>query len=111
MFPPSVGVLQLWQLGDKIHRDSLPLPFWNLWLLQETRRSLILHLDFSTSQTFADIRSYISFHVWPPIKYLQILIHLIGARVNRIPGFVSFIQNKLAQSPEQWDPNTSHKIV
>ncbi|GKF78123.1 hypothetical protein Tco_0230593 [Tanacetum coccineum] len=36
-------------------------------------------LNLSTCQAFANIGGDISLHVWPPVKLLHVLIHLVGS--------------------------------
>jgi hypothetical protein len=53
----------------------------------------MIGLDPSIGVTFGHILYYLSLHSCPPEILLQISIHLIGSRMNRIPRAMSLIHN------------------
>src|SRR4051812_7586320 len=86
-----IPTLCLRKFGNHIHGDLLPLPYWYLQRLQFTMRSLMLGLEFSTSQAFLYILSHIKLHSWPPVVFSQVPIHLSGTRMYRELGLMSLI--------------------
>ncbi|GKB13462.1 hypothetical protein Tco_0847385, partial [Tanacetum coccineum] len=66
----------------------------------------MLSFNLRTSQTLAHIRGNISFHIRPPLQRLQILIHLVRSRVDRIFGLIRLMYNQIHQSTISWQPDT-----
>jgi hypothetical protein len=57
----------------------------------------MIGLDSSTCVTFGYILRYLSLHSRPPEILLQILIHLIGSQMDRIPRVMSLIHDLVAK--------------
>jgi hypothetical protein len=51
----------------------------------------MIGLDSSTGVAFGHILYYLSLHSCPPEIFLQILIHLVGPQMNRIPRAMSLL--------------------
>jgi hypothetical protein len=57
----------------------------------------MIGLDSSTCVTFRYILHYLSVHSCPPEILLQIFIHLVGSRMDRIPRAMSLIHDLAAK--------------
>jgi hypothetical protein len=53
----------------------------------------MIGLDSSTGVTFRHILCYLSLHPCPPEILLQILIHVVGSQMDRIPRAVGLIHD------------------
>jgi hypothetical protein len=79
------GALAAGDPHDEVHADVLPFPLGNAQGLQVTGGSQMIGFDSSTGVTLGHIHCYFSLHSCPLEILLQILIHLVGSRMNRIP--------------------------
>jgi hypothetical protein len=57
----------------------------------------MLGFDSLTSVTKSNILDNISLHTIPPISGLEIMVHLIPSRINRISGLVSLTKYLILQ--------------
>jgi hypothetical protein len=57
----------------------------------------MIGLDSSTCVTFKHILCYLSLHSCPLEIFLQILIHLVGPYLNRIPRAMSLVHDLAAK--------------
>jgi hypothetical protein len=73
------------QTHNEVHADVFPFPLGNAQGLQVSGECQIIGLDSSTGVTLGYILCYLSLHPCPPKILLQILIHLVGSRMDRIP--------------------------
>jgi hypothetical protein len=53
----------------------------------------MIDLDSSTGVTFGHVLCNLSLHSRPPETLLQVLIHLVGSRMDRIPRAMSLIHD------------------
>jgi hypothetical protein len=73
------------QTHNEVHVDVFPFPLGNAQWLQVSGGSQMTGLDSSTGVTLGHIFCYLSLHPCPPKHFLQILIHLVGSWMDRIP--------------------------
>jgi hypothetical protein len=64
-------------------------------------------LDSSTGVAFGHILCYLSFYSYPLEIFLQILIHLVGPQMNRIPRAMRLIHDLAAILKVLWN----HEMV
>jgi hypothetical protein len=55
----------------------------------------MLCLNYLTTVTYGNILRDLSFHTVPPESFLQVLVHLLAARVYGICCFMSFLEDQL----------------
>jgi hypothetical protein len=67
----------------------------------------MLCLDSLTTVAYGNILCYIPFHVVPPESFLQVLVHLLAARVYGIGCLMSFLKNHL---PNRFDVRNTQPI-
>jgi hypothetical protein len=78
----------------EIHTDFIPFPLRDLQRLQQSSWSLVLCFDPSTTIAHSHMLCDFPLHSVPPEFLLQILIHLLTARVNRISCLMSFLKDQ-----------------
>ena len=74
MLSPPV-VLGSLVMKSMVIRSHFPLGYFRF--LDKTRGLLVFHLNLGTIQELAHIGSDFCLHVWPPIKFLEVQIHLV----------------------------------
>jgi hypothetical protein len=67
----------------------------------------MISLDSSTGVTLEHILCYLSLHSRPPEIFLQILIHLIGSQMDRIPLAMGLVHDLVVKLEVLWN----HKAV
>ena len=77
-----ISVLGLWKTSHEVHFDMIKLPLWDSKRLEETSWSLVFCFHSSTDITFIHELSNFSFHSSPPIRLLEVMIHLRTSRMN-----------------------------
>jgi hypothetical protein len=82
------------QTNYKVHPNLIPFLLRNLQWLQQTCGSLMLCLDSLTNVASGNILCYLPFHTVPPESFLQVLVHLLAARVYGIRCLMSFLKNR-----------------
>jgi hypothetical protein len=85
------------QTHNEVHIDVFPFSLGNAQGLEVSGRSQMIGIDSSTGITFGYILHYLSLHSRPPEILLQILIHLVGSRMNRISRAMSRIHDLAAK--------------
>jgi hypothetical protein len=73
------------QTHNEIHADVFPFPLRNTQGLQVSDGSQMIDLDSLIGVTLRHILCYLSLHPGPPKNFLQILIHLVGSQMDKIP--------------------------
>jgi hypothetical protein len=68
----------------------------------------MLYLDSLTTVAYGNILCYLSFHSVPPEYFLQVLVHLLTARVYGISCLVSLLKNQL---PNLFDVRNTQPIL
>jgi hypothetical protein len=81
------------QTHDEVHADVLPFSLGNTQGLQVFGGSQMICFDSSAGVTLWHILGYFSLHSCPPEILLQILVHLVGSRMNRIPWAVGLVHD------------------
>jgi hypothetical protein len=67
----------------------------------------MIGLDLSTGVTIRHILCYLLLHSYPPKILLQILIHLVGSWMDRIPQAVGLIHDLVKKLKVLWN----HKMI
>jgi hypothetical protein len=67
----------------------------------------MLRLNSLTTITHNNILCDLHFHIVPPEYFLQVLVHLVAARVYGISCLMSFLENQL---PNRFDVRNTHPI-
>ena len=78
-----IATLGLWKPSHEVHLNVVKLPFWNGKRLEETSWSLVFCLNSSADITFIHELSNLALHSSPPIRLLEVMVHLCTSRVNR----------------------------
>jgi hypothetical protein len=73
------------QTHNEVHADVFPFPPGNAQGLQVSGGPQMIGLDPLIGVTLGHIFYYLSLHSCSPKFLLQILIHFVGSRMNRIP--------------------------
>lgn len=66
----------------------------------------MLGFNSLTNITLCYILSDFTLHAWPPVHFLEILIHLSAAGVNGVQGLVGFLEYQLLELSLVWYTNT-----
>src|SRR3954469_1315758 len=77
-----ISMLGLRKTSHEVHFDMIKLPFWNSKRLEETSRSLVFCFHPSADITFIHELSNFSLHSGPPVRLLEIMVHLRTSRMN-----------------------------
>ena len=88
MFSPS-----LQNTNHEVHVYGLPLQSWNVNNLSETTSLKVLCLNLITIQTLCHILSKVLLHAIQPMDLLEVMIHLGGTWMYRIPGTMGLCSN------------------
>jgi hypothetical protein len=92
-----VPFLSTRQANNEVHGDLLPFPLGNLQRLQQPCWPLMLCLDTLTSVADSHVLCNWTLHPIPPESFLQVVIHLRAARMDRICCIMSLTQNQLPE--------------
>jgi hypothetical protein len=82
------------QTEYKVHPNIIPLPLRNLQRLQQTCGPLMLCFNSLTTVTYGHILHDLPFHTVTPESFLQVLVHLLAARVYEIRCLMGFLENQ-----------------
>ena len=77
-----ISALGLGKSSHEVHFDMIKLPFRNSKRLEETSWSLVFCFHSSADITFIHELSNFSLHSSPPIRLLEVMIHLRTSRMN-----------------------------
>jgi len=94
------------QFGDEVHGDILPRPLGDFGLNKETGGFLVLGFNSGTSETSSYKERNVTLHARPPIKSLQVLIHLAGTGMNGVSRLVVFFQDSVSEIMAIGKPDT-----
>ena len=78
-----IATLGLWKSIHEVHLNVVKLPFWNGKRLEETSWSLVFCFHPSADIIFIHELSNLSLHSSPPIRLLEVMVHLCTSRVDR----------------------------
>jgi hypothetical protein len=67
----------------------------------------VLCLDSLTTVTYSNILYDLPFHTIPPESFLQVLVHLLAARVYGVSCLMRFLENQLLK---QFDVKNTQPI-
>jgi hypothetical protein len=85
------------QTHNEVHTDVFPFSHGNAQGSQIFGESQMILLDSSTGVTFGHILCYLSLHPRPLDILLEIMIHLVGSWMDRIPRAMSVIHDLVAK--------------
>ena len=88
-----ISALGLGKSSHEVHFDMIKLPFWNSKRLEETSWSLVFCFHPSTDITFVHELSDFSLHSSPPIRLLEVMVHLRTSRMNGKKRIVRLVHN------------------
>ena len=88
-----ISTLGLGKTSHEVHFDMIKLPFWDSKRLEETSWSLVFCFHSSTDITFIHELSDLSLHSSPPIRLLEIMVHLRTSRMNGQERIVCLVHN------------------
>ena len=77
-----IATLGLGKSSHEVHLNMVKLPFWNGKRLEETSWPLVLCFNSSADITFIHELSNFSLHSSPPIRLLEVMVHLCTSRMN-----------------------------
>ena len=77
-----ISALGLGKSSHEVHFDMIKLPFWDSKRLEETSWSLVFCFHSSIDITFIHELSNFSLHSSPPIRLLEVMIHLRTSSMN-----------------------------
>ena len=77
-----ISMLGLWKSSHEVHLNMVKLPFWNGKRLEETSWPLVFFLHSSADIAFVHELSNLSLHSSPPIRLLEVMVHLCTSRMN-----------------------------
>jgi hypothetical protein len=95
------------QTNDELHAYVFPLRVGNAQGLQISSWPQMIGLDPSTRVTLCHISCDFPLHSHPPEILLQVLIHFVGSRVDRVSRAMSIIHDLAAKLEVLWD----HKAI
>ena len=78
-----IATLGLWKSSHEVHLKIVKLPFWNGKRLKETSWSLVFCFHSSADITYIHELSNLALHSSPPIRLLEVMVHLCTFGVNR----------------------------
>ena len=78
-----ISTLGLGKSHHEVHLNVVKLPFWNGKRLEETNWSLVFCFHSSADITFIHELSNLALHSSPPIRLLEVMVHLCTTRVDR----------------------------
>jgi hypothetical protein len=79
----------------KVHPNLIPLPLRNLQRLQQTCGPLMLCIISLTTATYSNILCDLPFHTVSLESFLQVLVHLLTARMYGISCFMGYLEDQL----------------
>src|SRR3954463_16146420 len=88
-----ISTLGLRKTSDEVHFNMIKLPFWNSKRLEETSWSLVFYFHPSADITFIHELSNFSLHSSPPIRLLEVMVHLRTSRMNWQKRIVRLVHN------------------
>ena len=77
-----IATIGLWKPSHEVHLNVVKLPFWNGKRLEETSWPLVFCFHSSADITFIHELSNLALHSSPPIRLLEVLVHLRASRVD-----------------------------
>ena len=78
----AISALGLGKTSHEVHFDMIKLPLWDSKRLEETSWSLVFCFHSSADITFIHELGNFSLHSSPPIRLLEVMIHLRTSRMN-----------------------------
>ena len=88
-----ISALGLWKSSHEVYFDMIKLPLWDSKRLEETSWSLVFCFHPSTDITFVHELSDFSLHSSPPIRLLEVMVHLRTSRMNGKKRIVRLVHN------------------
>ena len=88
-----IATLGLWKSSHEVHLNVVKLPFWDGKRLEETSWSLVFCFHSSADITFIHELSNFSLHSSPPIRLLEVMVHLRTSRMNGKKRIVRLVHN------------------
>src|SRR3954471_3448595 len=86
-----ISTLGLRKTSHEVHFNMIKLPFWDSKRLEETSWSLVFCFHPSTDLTFIPELSNFLLHWSPPIRLLEVMVHLHTSRMNGNKRIVRFV--------------------
>ena len=90
-----ISTLGLGKTSHEVHFDMIKLPFWDSKRLEETSWSLVFCFHPSADITFIHELSNLSLHSSPPIRLLEVIVHLRTAWMDGKKRIVRFVHYDL----------------
>ena len=88
-----ISTLGLRKSSHEVHFDMIKLSFWDSKRLEETNWSLVFCFHPSTDITFVHELGDFSLHSSPPIRLLEVMVHLRTSRMNGKKRIVRLVHN------------------
>ena len=88
-----ISALGLWKTSHEVYFDMIKLPFRDSKRLEETSWSLVFRFHSSTDITFIHELGNFSLHSSPPIRLLEVMVHLRTSRMNGKERIVSLVHD------------------
>src|SRR3954465_16048559 len=88
-----ISMLGLRKSSHEAHFDMIKLPFWNSKRLEETSWSLVFCFHPSADITFIHELGNFSLHSSPPIRLLEVMVHLRTSRMNGQKRIMRLVHN------------------
>src|SRR3954463_263357 len=88
-----ISTLGLWKTSHEVHFNMIKLPFRNSKRLEKTSWSLVFCFQPSADITFIHELSNLTLHSSPPIRLLEVMVHLRTSRINRQKRIMRFVHN------------------
>ena len=88
-----ISALGLGKSSHEVHFDMIKLPFWDRKRLEETSWSLVFCFHPSADITYIHELSNFSLHSSPPIRLLEVMVHLRTSRMNGKKRIVRLVHN------------------
>src|SRR3954471_513715 len=92
-----ISTLGLRKTSDEVHFDMIELPFWNRKRLERSSWSLVFCFHPSADITLIHELSDLTLHSSPPIRLLEVMVHLRTSRMNRQERIVRFVHNDFTE--------------
>ena len=90
-----IATLGLGKSSHEVHFEMIKLPFWDSKRLEETSWSLVFCFHSSADITFIHELSNFSLHSSPPVRMLEVMVHLRTSRMNGKKRIVRFVHYDL----------------
>ena len=78
-----IAMLGLGKSSHEVHLNMVKLPFWNGKRLEETSWPLVFCFHSSADITFIHELINLALYSSPPIRLLEVMVHLCASRMNR----------------------------